>query len=108
MCVRQTGLDGGWTGKREGSRESGIPRRRKSTCESERARAKERRERKREKEEERRKESERVRERDTADILHAITCVDEDVHACRRDFALAQVVHTASRMRHNSFALLLL
>jgi hypothetical protein len=24
-----------------------------------------------------------------------------DVHACRRYFALTQVVHTASRMRHH-------
>jgi len=70
--VSQTGLDGGWTGTREGSRESGITRRRKSSLESERARAKERRERERERKKGKERRRERERERDTADILHTI------------------------------------
>jgi len=71
VCVGQTGLDGGWTGTREGSRESGITRRRKSSLESERARAKERRERERERKKgkERRREREREREREIPQIF---------------------------------------
>ena len=106
VCVKLGLMEGGLEREREagraGYREGGSQLARVS------ARARKREEREREKEEERRKESERVRERDTADILHAITCVDADVHACRRDFTLAQVVHAASRIRHNSFAVLLL